>query len=363
MMKKLRSFDLFGQPFAFNAYKDSGTFTTVLGGLITIIWIISISFVSFVIISSYMDTTKPVVSVNRIRLTKPIPIDLLENKVGLLMNVFDGKKVVSAEESKRFVTFAGRHIKTYKRGNETVEESVYKDSFPCSESNQLELKEIGLNQANQIESSINLTEVFYHSMICLRFIEGQERIEGDKSNLPFARNTVDIFPCSLPDQTQCASFQELYEMSIGFTMLIKVAKFRKKKDPLEPYVDVDIAFPIDPASKVNLAIFEKMNYVYDDDVGILGERLTHQFVDVDRVNVVTGSRLSRSVYCPKEKIERGECEAYIEVVERTSKEKIVIQRRYETPFEVISEIGGFNDLIILVLWLSYFFYNTYSYKN
>ena len=71
MLEKLRKLDIFGQPFSFNAYKNSGTYTTVCGGLITIFWLILISFVSFVVIREYLDTTKPVISVNRVRLEKP----------------------------------------------------------------------------------------------------------------------------------------------------------------------------------------------------------------------------------------------------------------------------------------------------
>ena len=82
MLKKLREYDTFGQPFAFNAFKDSGTFTTAFGGILTIIWMVFISAVSFVIIRDYLDTTKPVVSVNRIRLEKEASLDLAEEGLG-----------------------------------------------------------------------------------------------------------------------------------------------------------------------------------------------------------------------------------------------------------------------------------------
>ena len=363
MLNRLRSFDVFGQKFGFNAYKDSGTFTTVVGGLITLLWIGLISVVSFLIISNYIDTTKPVISVNRIRLPKPMRINFEESQVALALITFDGKQFLTAHESRRYVTFAGKFIKTYKRGNETAEESTFRASFPCAETPEIDKMNQILALVDQVESKIDLGKMFLKSTICVVLEEPHEYVEGDKSNLPFIRNTIDIFPCSLPDPTQCASLEELCTLQILFAKGGMIPKYKQKKDPLVPTIDFDDAFYIDIASKTVMTMFQKFNYIYDDDVGILDERLTYKFVDSDNLKVMTGSRVTRSTHCTEKQIEEGRCEPYIEAVQRTSKEKFVIQRRYKTIFGVISEIGGFNDLIILVLWVSYFIYNSYSYKR
>ena len=90
MHKKLRSFDVFGHPFSFNAYKDSSTFTTAARGLVTIIWLVLVSAVSLVIISEYMDTSKPVLSFNRIRMPRPPYIYLPDHSLWVAYMFFDG---------------------------------------------------------------------------------------------------------------------------------------------------------------------------------------------------------------------------------------------------------------------------------
>ena len=107
MLNKISCFDVFGQPFSLNAHKASSKYTTVFGGLITIIWIFLVLLVSYSTLTSYLDTTKPVVSVNRIRLQRPERFNMRKHGVGWVFMFFDGKKFLTTEEAKRYVTFEG----------------------------------------------------------------------------------------------------------------------------------------------------------------------------------------------------------------------------------------------------------------
>ena len=305
MLKRLSSLDVFGQQFTFNAYKDSGTYNTVLGGIITIIWMVFVSVVSIVIIREYLDTTKPVVSVNRIRLSKPLTINYEEYRTGLGNLLFDGKRFLTIEESKKYVTFGGRYLKRYQQGDQVVEETTQRKSFDCFKDDSGEFLEPLANQINQIKSKINLTVIFSKSMICVNLTKDQYTVEGNKSNLPFIWNTIDIYPCSLPDPTQCATPEELSTVQIGFIKLVKVANYSNKKSPLVPALDSDSFLYFDIATKTVLTVFDKMNDIYEDDNGILSERLTNTYVDVDYTNVVTGTRVTRSIYCSQAQIEGG----------------------------------------------------------
>ena len=360
MNQKISKFDIFGQPFAFNAHKSSATYTTVTGGLITIIWVALVSVVSYVIFAEYLDTTKPVVSVNRIRREKPALIDFNKYKTGLANILFDGKRFLTFEESKKYFTFGGKYIKRYKKGTRIAEEIKQRKIFNCFEE---DVFKSAAKELTQVDSKINYTAIFSDSMICVNLNKTQLQIEGDKTHLPFTWNTIDIYPCSLPNPRQCASPQELSAVQVGFVNMVKVAKYRDKKEPLETALDVDSFFYVDIASKSLMKMFQKINYIYDDSIGLVGERLVHTFVDSDKIKVVTGTRYTRSIYCSQQQIEDGQCEPYMEVAQRSSNEKMVIQRRYKMLFGVVSEIGGFNDLIIITLWSCYTIYNTYSYRR
>ena len=187
-------------------------------------------------------------------------------------------------------------------------------------------------------------------------------IEGDRFNLPFATNSDYIYPCSLPDPTQCASMKELSNLQVSLIQMVKVAKYKDKEEPLELALDADSFFYLDVVSKTKMTLFSKMNHIYDDDKGFKDPKLTQKFIDVNKIKSIAGSRLSRSAHSTKKQIQEGICEAYMEIIMRSGYEKMVIQRRYRTLFQIISEVGGFNDLIYICLWGLYFLYNRYAFN-
>ena len=363
MLKKLSNFDVFGQPFALNTQKDSPTYNTAIGGVITLIWIVLVSLVSYSSVTSYLDTTKPVVSVNRIRLPRPEAINIRDHSSGGAFMFFDGKKWLTAEESKRYATTVGEIVTSKKVDGEEVHGRKKFEMKLCHEVDVGGVKEMFETATTQVESKINYEALFRDSIVCGHVTQEDSFIEGSRLSLPFSSHEFIIYPCSLPDPTQCASPEELSTLQIILVQLVKVAKYSEKGDPLEPALDPDTVFYVDITTKTQIVSYYKMNYVYDDDIGILNERLTQEFINVDKVKTVTGSRLALSVHCSEQQIDAGLCEYYTKIIHRSSNEKMVIERRYKQFFGVISEIGGFNDLIVLVLWVFYFSYNYYCYKE
>ena len=84
---------------------------------------------------------------------------------------------------------------------------------------------------------------------------------------------------------------------------------------------------------------------------------------INTIATKQGTRLSGSIYCTKEEIDGGSCEPYLEMVMRSSFDKMVIQRKYKKFFKSISDIGGFADLILYGLWAFYYFYNRWAYHR
>ena len=363
MLKKISSFDTFGQPFTLNTHKTSATYTTIVGGLITLVWISLVSLVTYSIVTSYLDTSNPVVSVNRIRLPRPQLLNLRDESSGWVFLMFDGKKFLTAEEAKRYLTFTGEVKKTTQVDGNEVYTSEKFDMKLCHQMQDEEAKKLFETSLTDIESKVDYKALFLNSMLCGDVSRGQDVIQGSKFNLPFQRSHIDIYPCSLPNPAQCASPEELSTLQIGFVQVVKVAKYKEKGEPLEQAIDPDTIFYVDITTKSQIINSYKMNYIYDDDIGIVDQRLTQKFIDADTSKTVTGSRLSQSIYCSRQQIDAGLCEYYTKIITRSSYEKMVIERRYDQFFGVISEIGGFNDLIAIVLWAVYFFYNSYCYKK
>ena len=332
--------------------------------MITIFWLSLVSIVSFVIVREYLDTTKPVISVNRVRLEKPSRLDRNGTYSTVYMFI-DNTKSLSAEESKRYVTLDSRYLRTTKVGDQEITQVETNWVGKCTESTNQDSKNDFFNDLEKlsVNSKINYTELFAENILCVNFEKDQTIFEGSRSHLPFHRPLMEIYPCSLPDPTQCASPQELSVFHIIIVSSIYIARYKEKKNPLQVTIDVDTSLFVDIASKTKITTFVKMNQIYDDDIGIIDERHTHSFLDTDRVKAVTGTRLSQSIYCSKQQITAGLCEPYMTFEWRSSFDRMVIQRRYKQFFGVISEIGGFNDLIIYCLLAGYMLYNSYSYKR
>ena len=276
---------------------------------------------------------------------------------------FDGKKFLTVEESKRYFTFTGEIKSSMKVEGQEVQVTKKFSVKPCLQLDEGRAKELFLTALTKIESKIGYKALFSDSVLCGETTEENSFLQGAKFNLPFSTHEYTIYPCSLPDPAQCASLEELSALQIGLVQLVKVAKYREKRDPLEPALDPDTIFYVDISTRTEITNFYKMNQIYDDDIGIFSDRLTQQYIDTDKTRTVTGSRLTQSVHCTKQQIATGFCEYYTKIIHRASNEKMVIERRYKQFFGVISEIGGFNDLIILVLWVFYSFYNSYAYKK
>ena len=335
----------------------------MIGGIITIIWVALVSVVSYMIFAEFLDTTKPVVSVNRIRLEKPLLLNTSEHEVGGVYLLFNGRKFLTFEETQRYVTFKGVSERTSKQGNTTISEQFSRPMVKCADLEGNHGTGLFGKGLASLESKIDFTTIFLKSIICGDTQTEYLYYEGSKFSLPYNMPRTWIYPCSLPNRSNCASVQELSLLQVGYIHLTKVAKYRLKGNPLQIALEPDNFIYVDTATQTKIVDFFKMNEIYDDDVGILAERLTHKYVNIDKTKFVIGTRLSKSTYCTTQEIDQGSCEPYLELTTRSSRDKLVIQRSYKLFFGVLSELGGFNDLIVYSLLAFYFFYNTYSYKR
>ena len=146
-------------------------------------------------------------------------------------------------------------------------------------------------------------------------------------------------------------------------VMSKAVNFSDKANPKRFFSDGDTSLDFGLSSTVIANSYFKKNLIFDDDRGIAGERLHHTYVDTDNIKTVLKTRLNTGTHCTESQIDGGLCEPYLVVNWKASFEKMIIQRRYITIFDVISEIGGFWDLITYGILSIYFYCNTRSYTG
>ena len=97
-------------------------------------------------------------------------------------------------------------------------------------------------------------------------------------------------------------------------------------------------------------IFDDTSDFFDND------KVAFSFIEVDKVYTTTGTRAG-SLHCTKIQIEDGLCEPYLQLVVRAGNTQSVVERGYYTIAILIAEVGGFGDIVMLILIFTVEVYN------
>ena len=199
MIKILHSLDFFSKKFSLNSKNRSRSYNTATGGLFTMIAFTLFSIVTYIAISDYLDTTKPVVSVNRIKMEKPERINLFKNDIIGAYSIFT-TVFFTKEETRKFMT-TRVEIVTTEEDNEgnTIESSKFYDSNVVDDLKHPELKELGIKGLRESNKDLDLYTIFSKILVVPDIPPEEFWITGSKFNLPYRRLRISVFPCSLPN--------------------------------------------------------------------------------------------------------------------------------------------------------------------
>jgi hypothetical protein len=96
--------------------------------------------------------------------------------------------------------------------------------------------------------------------------------------------------------------------------------------------------------------------VYDDQYDFFQEKLNTKFAEVDTVKTATLNRIHGNFYCDPNEADHtvaSFCEPYLEINIRSGGKKVTIKREYAKIFNVLGELGGFSDLMIVIFSFIY----------
>ena len=363
MIQKAESLDIFGRTFSLKTDKGSRSYKTTIGGLFTIFAFLIFAFITYRATSNYRDTTKPVVSVNKIKLDRPPRLDLFANKVISLLGAFDAK-FLTKEELKKYLTYRIEMVTTTKdsKGNYVDKAQLFEGDIVENVKNQ-KVKELARDVISNNNVEIDYFEGFSDVGILANINPEEFWITGSKFKLPYRRFRMKLYPCSLLDPSDCVPIEALSRTQFGNTLYLQIGNFSSKRNPVLTFSDVDNVLYLGLTETVVLSVYLKENFIYDDDMGLIRERLKHTYLDVDKVESKSRTRLSGAIHCTVAQIDAGECEPYLEFIWKSSSQRAVIKRTYITIFDVISEVGGFCDLIRYGILVFYFYYNMSSYTQ
>ena len=123
-LQKIKHYDRFGNPISLNSTKKSRTLKTALGGFLTILAGGLVTAIIIIVANDFLDTTKPVVSVNRLKMNSPERFQLFDYEVLSSVGALH-LKFLNQEEMKRYFTLRYQFVTTAKgadgQNHDTVE--------------------------------------------------------------------------------------------------------------------------------------------------------------------------------------------------------------------------------------------------
>ena len=362
----LKKLDVFGRKFKLNLQKKQPSYKTVIGGCSTVIGSIITLLTSASFIQKLLDYSSPVVSVNIIKQEKPPKLDLNKLDSGQTFIVFDGTDWVDFNNSKKFLTmrsFMESSNITDNTNNQQVSNITKIETPRCEEATQEATRRLYNVGVEKTATTVNYRAVFGASAMCPDYKPDVWWIQGSKYKSPFRRSLIKVYPCSLPDPSQCATPEMLMNSLLITVLLTTTATYSNKNKPLNPKVDSDVTFQFGIGTNMKVTYYLQKNTIWDTYLGSWGFEHKFTFVDVDRVTTTTGTRLTQALHCTEAQIDADLCEPYMILEYQSSGNEVQIKRYYNKFMGTVSEIGGFWDLIFIVLGFLSGLWNTWRYKK
>lgn len=352
MVNLLKSIDTLGENFELR-YGKSKTLKTSCGGCVTILASAWLLFTFIFFISQLFDSTELELSNSEQYSELPPKINMYENMILPIVGSSAGV-LVKKEITPKVFTFKLSFTKMEAIEGSTKQKFT-KTTFDFTDC--AKLKERGLDLVDRLlESAGATTKEFVNDFGLCPDIQKTDMenlfIQGNLIHLPYTIMTLEVYPCSLSDNTQCAP-EEGMTSAEAVVMLPQISfDPENKENPLFTIPVIDYKILINPKITVINKIFVQQNEIFDDTLDFFPEKLKEEYSSIDRVVEDSIMRPDTAgVNC--EKPQEPDCTQYAKLIFEASGKKLVMKRNYVKVFNTLGELGGMRGVIIMLIGLGY----------
>lgn len=363
-MNRLQNLDIFGQKYSLNVSNKTERFRTSVGAFVSIITIILTILGFYIFSSNFRDTENPRVTISS-ELSNNFPKIVLRDQNFLPFFIMSGENnfiINSTIVEKYFTIIAERMEFVIDPATETlqIKKIAQQKIIDCREAN--------LGEKNMTKFLEDSGSTFIHQMgfvFCPEELTNKEfwSVEGSANSFPFSFIQIKFYPCSLPDASKCASEDDMISMTIIMSITHDTYNLKDKDNPTKRlYSTENIIFGLNPSMSSIGTVRFKTYEVLDEDRDFFQPGLTKSFHSLGEIK--TYSQLRQKVmYCSEEDIQSLTCTPYSDIRIRSGSEVVTVLRVYPKLFSTISEMGGFGDLIFIIIGFFYSFYNTFLFTR
>ena len=357
LKQRLRKCDFFDQTFSFfQGTNKAKEHKTAIGGLLTLLsWLLS-ALALIIFLGKLLDRSQAIVSVNTKNQSRNHLFNLCHHDIYLVLFMFDGVKFPKTEESLKYWTVRVHRESIYKpEEGEDLRKVI--DPFPM-----VKCEDMYNDPEGDVRKAFSTDSASFYrgAVFCADILPFHYWAKGSPQELPYTSVKYNIYPCTLENQAECASPTELMDSSVIVPFFLNSVDFSNSSSPLVRGIDTDVNLPFGVITKTKITFWFKDSTIMDKKIDFFGDfGKPLKFIELDKVTTTIGTR-NGAIHCTEIQIEDGNCDPYIEVELRASKALTIVERRYYTFLTMVSEVGGFVDLIFMVIVVLAGWYNERS---
>ena len=343
--------DFVSRPVGLNV-RGKSTVHTKLGAVFSVACLALYATLSWVTITNYLDTSRPVISYESQSTKHKEKIDIKKSKLYPILFFFDQVNYLAIDEVYQYVN---PYILYYRKPATGTAITARLKLVPCKEL-------IAKGKTDTITAnSEGFVKANYEKLgLCIDDEDKQITLGGMEVQDDFELFRVLLYPCTRTDGT-CKSQTQLAKLALSVSFPTPQTNYGDYKSPIR-YVTESNEF-VGVSNVISVVNYHslRVNEVVQERGFLSKLETTHHFVSIDKSTSQIRTRDANQITCNEAAL--SACTPYIIHNVIMTNNKMKIQRSYKGIVESISEIGGMIDLIYLVFMLLHSVYHGAVVKN
>ena len=366
-LQKVKNLDIMTPPVQLNIGGKSGV-KTYFGVAMTVLYLVSVGIFSYIILLTFLAKDSPTVNEEQSQTGVNPKVDMVSNSLFPVSYVLLGISYLVPAElvPKYFSVYLNKfRVVTNVLPDGSTNLTLFKDQMPV-----IPCKQAFKNETLAKVYNSYLDTPFFklhglESGLCPQFDPTESYVGGGGSESSIDVMTLEFYPCSLPNATQCATLFELLNLGIVVSLPSSSITLSNYTEPVKTYLNSDTNYFIDHQSTQRYFIQMQYNEIWDVSQYFFTESLRTSFPSIEKNVFGVLARDPTQLTCPGETtfINSPTCIAYLEFEFHSGPTKRKITRSYKTITQTLSQIGGINSMVMLVFVYINLIYNYYAKRN
>jgi len=202
---------------------------------------------------------------------------------------------------------------------------------------------------------------YQRAFLCIHYEKDKHfEVEGSNNGRLYKKVVVNIFPCSLEDQSRCKSRDTINSISVMMGHKARGIDLSLPIDEVFFGSPVYIDFRINSDCMNHMIKYYTEGHLLDDDSSFRSPEQVASFYNLeDNIVYGTGYR-DGTTFCSLHSIEDGSCIPYYQTEIRAGRKVVYYLRQFPKWMETLGMLGGLRDVILFlatfIVWILNFDY-------